>query len=127
MITDRDFVIANVSAPSALKSTDDEDESEESERDHDGILENLSCVGTHLYCGQTGLPAPRQHRAKGGASKTGPIGGRGRVVRGGRGRGRPRLGAALGPRLPAHGAAPGDGRRGRPLRRRDAELRAGKG
>jgi large subunit ribosomal protein L25 len=27
MITDRDFVIANISAPSALKSTDDEDES----------------------------------------------------------------------------------------------------
>ena len=32
--------------------------------------------------------AARKHRAKGGASKTGPLGGRGRVVRG-RGRGGP--------------------------------------
>ena len=36
---------------------DDEDEREEGEGDHDGIPENLSCVGTHLdWTGQ--LPAP---------------------------------------------------------------------
>ena len=35
---------------------DDEDEGEEGERDHDGILENLSSVGTHLYCGQAARP-----------------------------------------------------------------------
>ena len=33
MITDRDFVIANISAPSALKSTDDEDESGQDDGD----------------------------------------------------------------------------------------------
>ena len=29
MITDRDFVIANISAPSSLKAEDDDDEAEE--------------------------------------------------------------------------------------------------
>ena len=36
---------------------DDEDEREESERDHDGILENLSCMRAHLDCAEP-LPAP---------------------------------------------------------------------
>jgi large subunit ribosomal protein L25 len=40
MITDRDFVIANISAPSALKSTDEEDDAVESEEDSDEDEEN---------------------------------------------------------------------------------------
>jgi large subunit ribosomal protein L25 len=40
MITDRDFVIANISAPSALKSSDEEEETVESEENIDESEEN---------------------------------------------------------------------------------------
>ena len=50
--------------------------------------------------------AARKHRAKGGASKTGPIGGRGRVVRG-RGRGGPGGEEGRGRKRPRYDEGPG--------------------
>ncbi len=40
MITDRDFVIANVSAPSALKSTDEDEEVSDAEDSAEDSEEN---------------------------------------------------------------------------------------